>query len=589
MGVTCSVCREQPVSAKKDSTSVGSARSPRNQRSTTKISAKEQHDGQRRANLQVKAGGFALKNFAATNDGKLEDFVEIDKKLLGEGGFGSVRKGKHKRTGQEIAVKSIRKNAQEATEKLKEEIEIMRLLDHPNIARFCESFEDKLRIYLCLELCAGGELFDRICQVGRFNEGTAGHLVKQMLLAINYLHQNRITHRDLKPENWLLSTTEDVDVAPLKLIDFGISKRFTPGVPLTTRAGTPNYVAPEVLVGKYDEKADIWSLGVIMYVLLSGTHPFSGTKVEQVLAQVKQAKFSLDGKAWHNVSEFGKALVKAFLQKSTSLRLAAVQGLQHPWFQKHGKDHEDEHLEDLEVQGLKAFGRMNQLKRAVLTVIATQLSHTELDHLSSIFMAMDNNSDGTLSIPELRKGLQEAKVDLPMDLDKLLEQVDTDGSGVVDYTEFLAATMDKKFHHQEDTVWNAFQKFDLDGSGAIDIKELAKILGQDEVVKVMHLEGKTDNLADTFKKVDKNGDGMIDFEEFFAMMCDVDGGDEVSKKKSEKLEERRERIHTDIGIAMGVDDELEDVVHGDRGRNELRSFLSNSRISTARLKSSMIF
>lgn len=510
---------------------------------------KEEQQGQRRADLTVKAGGFALKNFMPTNNGTLEDNIEIKKEKLGEGGFGAVRQGKDKRTNTQCAVKSMRKNDKVEISKLKEEIEIMRLLDHPNIIRFMETFEDRFHVFLVMELCSGGELFDRICQAGSLQEGVASHVAWQMLLAVNYLHQNYITHRDLKPENWLVSTKQDIKSTPLKLIDFGISRRFEPGVCMKTKAGTPNYVAPEVLLGKYDEKADIWSLGVILYVMLSGTHPFSGKKVEQVLSQVKQARISMDGSSWKRVSAEAKGLVKVLLQKLVSSRPAAKQSLQHAWFETHAVGHESAAATELEVRGLEAFGRMNQLKRAVLTVIATQLSQENIEHLNEIFMAMDHNSDGTLSIKELKEGLTEASVMLPIDINSLLEQVDTDGSGVVDYTEFLAATMDKKVYHQESVVWNAFKKFDLDNSGAIDRKELGKLLGDGEIVEVMHLKGKRDRLTQIFEQVDVNGDGQIDFEEFFRMMRMCERGPRKGSKDGARC---------DIGIACQDEPEMPD-------------------------------
>merc|ERR1719384_577520 len=176
----------------------------------------------------------------------------------------------------------------------------------------------------------------------------------------------------------------------------------------------------------------------------------------------------------------------------------------------------------VEVGGLEAFGRMNRLKRAAITVIATQLSHAQIGSLRDMFTAMDQNGDGTLTVAELKQGLEKSAIKLPSDLNHLLEEVDTDGSGVVNYTEFLAATMDKKLYNQEQVVWNAFKKFDLDGSGAIDRDELAQVLGSDEVADVMHVKVEQKKLIELFSAIDVNNDGMIDFEEFFAMMRHVE-------------------------------------------------------------------
>mmetsp|Transcript_47947 Transcript_47947/g.137686 ORF Transcript_47947/g.137686 Transcript_47947/m.137686 type:complete len:632 (+) Transcript_47947:199-2094(+) len=534
MGAACSPCRENVQTAKKSgaSQSSPSPRPARNPGADRIVSAEftseynVQHEGQHRSNMHVKDGGFALKNFMPTNAGKLEDCFEVLSTVIGEGGFGAVRIGKDKRTGKKCAVKSIRKSASDETKRLKEEIEIMRILDHPNIIRFIESFEDARCIYICLELCEGGELFERICKAGHFSEQIGAQCVKQMLLAINYLHQNFIMHRDLKPENWLLATREDVGKAPLRLIDFGISKRFQPGEFAKTKAGTPNYVAPEVLMGRYDEKSDIWSLGVICYVMLSGRHPFSGKTVDQILKAVRAANIQMEPKFWGGISMEAKGLVRACLQKSPSVRPSAPIALSHEWFAAMHTNDGRTSMGNLELSGLKAFGRMNQLKRAACTVIASQLSHPEIAKLKSMFMSMDQNGDGTLAASEIKEGLNKMSIKLPMDLNELLEEVDTDGSGVIDYTEFLAATMDKKLYRQEQVVWSAFNKFDLDGSGAIDKNELAKVLCEEEVMNTMHVAGQQDRLLDIFMKVDSNGDGMIDFEEFFAMMRAAEDGKE---------------------------------------------------------------
>jgi len=527
MGGKCTPCFEKPIPA---GSQIGNE--PQVARKRDDKDKEILHEGQHRANLQIKGGGFGLKNFAASNAGKIEEFF-IWMKKIGEGGFGTVKSAKDKRTGALRAVKSVSKDSSEA-EHLREEMDIMRLLDHPNIVRFYECFEDKRYVYMILELCEGGELLERIMEAGTFSEALAAKSVRQMFLAINYLHQNYIMHRDLKPENWLLSSRAGgVGKTPLKLIDFGISRRFKPGVPVRTKAGTPNYLAPEVLSGKYDEKADVWSTGVVAYILLSGTHPFNGRTPDDVLKQVKASNYSTEGGPWRAVSGDAKTFVRSCMSKYPTNRISATEALEDNWI----KDCED--LDDadaigtLELSGLKTFSRMNHLKKAAVTVVATQLTSEKIEKLRVMFMQMDNNSDGTLSISELKAGLEWSGVACPADLDALLKEADTDGSGVVDYTEFLAATMDKKLYHQEDVVWTAFKKFDLNGSGSIDRQELAKVLCDESVAEALHLGGNGDEsgggsnsqlLAETFAAVDSNGDGLIDFDEFLQMMRQHEGG-----------------------------------------------------------------
>jgi len=478
------------------------------------------HEGQCRSALQVKGGGFTMGNFAI-NPGKIEDFYEIEKKIVGEGGFGAVRRAKDLRSGGFRAVKSIAKSAVKDEGQLREEVEIMRLLDHPNIVRLTDSFEDLRRLYLVLELCDGGELFDKICDAGFLTEAAASRIVQQMLLAMNYLHQNRISHRDLKPENWLLAADEPIEKAKLKLIDFGISKRFSPGQEMKTMLGTPNYLAPEVLLSKYTEKADIWSIGIIAYIMLSGQQPFSGNANSEILAQVKAAKIDLESGQWYYISSEAKSVMRLLLEKDPGKRPAAVTALQHSWLQPSSSADlaapgGSKNKATIEMSSLKAFSQMNQLKKASLNVIAAQLPESKIRNMEEWFKSMDANKDGTLSIAELKAGMKLLGVNIPGNLDDLINSVDTDGSGVIDYTEFLAVTMDKKLYHQEDVVWAAFKRFDQDQSGTIDRKELANVLN-DEVKDAFNIEEAT-VVSDVFNQVDTNGDGQIDFDEFFQMM-----------------------------------------------------------------------
>lgn len=475
--------------------------------------------GQQRANLQVKAGGFSVGAFATSNRGKLEELYDVEEKVLGEGSYGSVQRCHPKEMQQARALKTIKKSLLKTEEQVREEMEIMKLLDHPNIVRLYETFEDIRNIYLVLELCVGGELFDRILAGGKFTEHESAHSVQQMLRALNYLHQNWIMHRDLKPENWLLASDAAVGKTELKLIDFGLAKRFSPGVFASTKAGTPYYVAPEVLEGRYAEKSDVWSIGVIMYVLLGGCLPFQGNDTMATLDAVKQAKPSFTNKEWKDISSEAKSLQKALLTRDPDSRPSAAEALQSEWIRKALRNTEVAYpCAQAVPASLRTFAMMNKLKKASLNVIATQLSDDDLSDLKKLFVSMDDNNDGTLSVGELRQGLSKAGVSLPPDLRRIMEQIDTDGSGVIDYSEFMAATIHRRKYIAEDVCWLAFKTFDVDGNGSIDREELARLVRHRDIGDVLQVEVTEQEIDAILMEVDLNGDGTIDFDEFLEMM-----------------------------------------------------------------------
>jgi len=284
---------------------------------------------------------------------------------------------------------------------------------------------------------------------------------------------------------------------------------------------------------------------VISYLLLSGKHPFTGRTVEQVLQKVKNANFVTDGKHWKGVSADGKGFVQACLQKVPMARPAAGSCLKHRWIERLAEKDMDGPVVGLQIEGLAAFGRMHKMKKAVVTVIAAQMSEERIDELRRMFMSMDRNGDGTLTVMEVKDAMDKAGLAMPSNLEQLLHEADTDGSGVIDYTEFLAATLDKKVYVQEDIVWTAFKKFDLDNNGSIDIKELNQVIGDEEVVEAMNLKDSSQlgSLDQIFEQVDKNGDGKIDFEEFFQMIRGVENGSQAPDGQPTKPGDRNSPTH----------------------------------------------
>jgi len=462
----------------------------------------------------VREGGLKHSDFIIDNPGKIIDFYDINKKKIGEGSYGTVSKCTSKSTGVTRAVKSISKSQMKNLERFKQEIAIMKIMDHPNIIKLFESFEDHRNIYLVLELCTGGELFDRIIAAGFFSEVQAAIVMQNMFRAIFYMHENHVCHRDLKPENFLFTTKEAIEKTHLKVIDFGLACKFGTGQVLTTKAGTPYYVAPQVLAGKYDASSDLWSLGVIMFVVLCGYPPFYGDTDADVLAKVRLGNFTFNPQEWKKVSEDAKILIKALLKMNPRDRYTAEQALNHVWVRNKAPKAQGVSLQAGLVDNLKGFRSQNKLKKAALHVIASQLGETQIKALRETFMHLDHNGDGLLTAAEMKEGLTHAGLkEIPDDLQAILEEVDSDGSGVIDYTEFLAATLDKKVYMKEDVCWQAFRIFDRNGDGKIDKAEISNILNDDGVQAAA-----TKDMAEIMKEIDKNGDGEIDFKEFMAMM-----------------------------------------------------------------------
>merc|ERR1740130_1373114 len=336
-----------------------------------------------------------------------------------------------------------------------------------------------------------------------------------MFQVILYMHQNMIVHRDLKPENFLFSTQEALDKSTLKIIDFGLSKRIeTDDEVLKTKAGTPYYVAPQVLMAKYDKRCDIWSCGVIMYVLLCGYPPFYGDTDPEVLKKVKLGNFAFPASDWKHISEQAKNLIKKCLKLNPADRVTPEQAVSDVWIQDKAPQPDDVPLPVDFLSNLRRFKSSNRLKKAALHLIAHQMDEKSIQDLRDTFHALDENQDGLLSIAEMMKGLEKSLTEIPPDFQQLMEKVDTSGDGIIDYTEFIAATLEKQMYVREDICWSAFRFFDRDGNGKISRSEISQVLNDGDVSEFMDAQV----IADVMKEFDTNGDGEIDFDEFMAMM-----------------------------------------------------------------------
>ncbi|XP_063591816.1 calcium/calmodulin-dependent protein kinase type 1-like [Penaeus indicus] len=238
-----------------------------------------------------------------------------------------------------VAIKIIDKKALKGKEdSLENEIKVLRRLQHPNIVQLMETYEDREHVYLIIELVTGGELFDRIVEKGSYTEKDASHLIRQVLEAVDYMHDQGVVHRDLKPEN-LLYYSQDED-SKIMISDFGLSKMEDSGI-MATACGTPGYVAPEVLAQKpYGKAVDVWSIGVIAYILLCGYPPFYDENDANLFAQILKGEFEFDSPYWDEISDSAKDFIRQLMCVDVEKRYTCKQSLGHPCTDSNGADFE---------------------------------------------------------------------------------------------------------------------------------------------------------------------------------------------------------------------------------------------------------
>merc|ERR1712137_1400189 len=261
---------------------------------------------------------------------KIEDVYSFEKEL-GRGAFSVVKLGRHKKTKEEVAIKVIeKKNVEQDLHRLATEMQVLKSVDHPNIIKLKEIFETDEMLYIVTEVVTGGELFDRIVDKGSYSERDAAILVQKLVTAIEYLHSKNIVHRDLKPENLLLKSSEqDTEI---KLADFGLSKVLGQEVMMQTACGTPGYVAPEILQSSesgYGKEVDMWSVGVITYILLCGFPPFYNDNVAQLFESIINADFDYPAEYWDHISDDAIDFIDCLLIADPTKRLTATSALQH--------------------------------------------------------------------------------------------------------------------------------------------------------------------------------------------------------------------------------------------------------------------
>ncbi|KAJ6802806.1 putative calcium-dependent protein kinase 34 [Iris pallida] len=434
-------------------------------------------------------------------------------KELGRGQFGVTHLCTHKATGEQFACKTIAKRKlsnKEDIEDVRREVQIMyHLTGQPNVVELKGAYEDKHSVHLVMELCAGGELFDRIISKGHYTERAAASLMRTIVQIVHTCHSMGVVHRDLKPENFLLLNKDES--SPLKATDFGLSVFFKEGEVFKDIVGSAYYIAPEVLKRKYGPEVDIWSIGVMLYILLCGVPPFWAESEHGIFNAILRGHIDFTSDPWPNISNGAKDLVRKMLNSDPKQRLTAFQVLNHPWIKEDGEA-PDTPLDNAVLNRLKQFRAMNKFKKAALRVIAGCLSEEEIKGLKEMFKSMDSDNSGTITLEELKQGLCKQGTKLSeFELKQLMEAADADGDGTIDYEEFITATMHLNRMDREEHLYTAFQYFDKDNSGFITKEELEQALIE---------QGMSDDrdIKEVIAEADSDNDGRINYSEFVEMM-----------------------------------------------------------------------
>lgn len=346
-------------------------------------------------------------------------------KELGRGQFGVTFLCNEISTGRQYACKSISKRklvSKNDKEDMRREIQIMQHLSgQPNIVEFKGAYEDKQSVHLVMELCAGGELFDRIIAKGHYTERAAATICRAIVNVVHACHFMGVMHRDLKPENFLLASRDEN--APLKATDFGLSVFIQEGKVYRDIVGSAYYVAPEVLRRSYGKEIDIWSAGVILYILLSGVPPFWAETEKGIFDAILQGEIDFESQPWPSISPSAKDLVKRMLTKDPKKRITSTQVLEHHWI-KEGGDASDKPIDSAVLSRMKQFRAMNKLKKLALKVIAENLSEEDIQGLKAMFANMDTDKSGTITYEELKTGLAQLGLKLTeVEVKQLMEAI----------------------------------------------------------------------------------------------------------------------------------------------------------------------
>jgi calcium-dependent protein kinase len=406
------------------------------------------------------------------------------------------------------ALKSIqlRLVQKEYLDELRNEISVLRSLDHPNIVKAYEVYETKHNIYVVMEYCSGGDLYARVPYV----ESQAANIITQLCSAIGHMHANGIIHRDIKMENIMFQSPDPM--ANIVLLDMGLSKKFIPGMYMSDWCGTVYTMSPQVIEGVYSNKADCWSIGVIAFLLLCNEKPFRGKRSE-MLSKIKHCDYNFKSPGWYNISKEAKRFVATLLTKDPNKRLSAEEALQHPWLKK--KDFESVSAKELNERlmlnvkdNILSYAQTSELKKIAAVLVAHKSSVDEILEMRRAFAKFDTEKDGVITIEEFKAAMSESDEYSDQEVNAMFDNIDVNKNGKIMYTEFVAATLELQGRVEEKRLAEAFDHIDYDDSGYISKENLKRLLGE---------SGTPERIEKLIESADTDGDGKISFEEFLVM------------------------------------------------------------------------
>jgi len=417
----------------------------------------------------------------------------------------SASSTRHGEPTKQFALKTIilKRISEAFIEELHNEIAILRSLDHPNIIKAYEVYSNKSQIYIVMEICSGGDLYKRL----PYSEKDAAKIVGKLTSAIKYMHDNNVVHRDLKFENIMFENVEDE--AEIKVIDFGLSKKFLPDSDryMTEGVGTIYTMAPQVLQGIYTSQADLWSIGVIAFMLLSSQKPFYHKRRKRVIDKIMRCDYTFRGAIWDLVSPEAKDYCSSLIVLDPKRRLNAAQALSHKWLSRDFALSDRRPPEDVMkgVEGsLLDYKDSSDLKKVALNVIAHQSSTDKILQLRKAFDQYDSTNDGVITFDEFQRALKSCNYTEDQ-LTDIFCSIDVNDNGVIMYTEFLAAAISSHGAIEEERIAEAFDRIDSDDSGFISRANLEKLLGNDS---------SPERIDTLIEEADKDKDGKISFQEF---------------------------------------------------------------------------